>query len=170
LAAAEWREPASSDRLPSIGGVSPAILGGCSPAEPLPLHQLLTIASPVTDNSSFNPDSVRQSNALLNLTEGSSPARYMLGWATSGAIPDLVRLAQRLAVMQCRVTGRVRATGVSSLLCAPGVISILRRHVCAPFSVAPHQGVGASLIRTAAASGQVPHQMVPAIRIAPPHS
>jgi hypothetical protein len=36
LAAAEWREPASSDRLPSIGvSLQPAIPSpGCSPAEP----------------------------------------------------------------------------------------------------------------------------------------
>src|SRR5258707_7530281 len=47
FATARWREPASSDRLPSHRSESPTgySSAGCSPAEP-------ASASPVTDNSS----------------------------------------------------------------------------------------------------------------------
>jgi hypothetical protein len=50
LATAEWREPASSDRLPIHRSESPTgySAAGCSPSEP-------ASASPVTDNSSSIP-------------------------------------------------------------------------------------------------------------------
>ena len=47
FATAPWREPASSDRLPSIGvSLQPAIPRRVAPQQsPLPLHQLLTIVA-----------------------------------------------------------------------------------------------------------------------------
>ena len=60
FATARWREPASSDRLPSHRSESPTgySSAGCSPAEP-------ASASPVTDDSSSIPiqrgDQIRSS-------------------------------------------------------------------------------------------------------------
>ena len=95
LATTEWREPASSDRLPIHRSESPTgySSAGCSPAEP-------ASASPVTDNSSPNPIQRANQIALLNST-----AR-MLAHSRSSC---------------------PRQRGVSSLLCTPGDISILRR-------------------------------------------
>src|ERR1700745_4311357 len=87
LGNAGWREPASSDRLPSIGvSLQPAIPRrvACQQS-PLPLHQSPTI--------------VAQSQCGV--------------WLRSSVA--LVVSAPN---------------GGSSLLCAPGVISILRRHLC----------------------------------------
>src|SRR5712671_6708138 len=63
FATARWREPASSDRLPSHRSESPTgySSAGCSPAEP-------ASASPVTDNSSSIPiprgNQMRRSTSL----------------------------------------------------------------------------------------------------------
>ena len=94
-ATAEWREPASSDRLPIHRSESPTgySSAGCSPAEP-------ASASPVTDNISSIPIQRANQNALLNFTAG---------------------MQRKLALLV------PSPTGVSSLLCTPGDISILRR-------------------------------------------
>src|ERR1700726_101486 len=96
FATARWREPASSDRLPTHRSESPTgySSAGCSPAEP-------ASASPVTDNNSPIPIQRANQIALLNFTAG-----MQANSRSSGS-------GQR---------------GVSSLLCTPGDISILRRH------------------------------------------
>jgi len=103
VATAECREPASSDRLPVHRSESPTgySSAGCSPAEP-------ASASPVTDNSSSI--SIPRGNQMHGPT---SPALMQFrplpafGWGARARVR--------------------RQRGVSSLLCAPGVISILRR-------------------------------------------
>jgi hypothetical protein len=64
-ATAEWREPASSDRLPIHRSESPTgySSAGCSPAEP-------ASASPVTDNNSPIPMQRANQITLLNFTAG----------------------------------------------------------------------------------------------------
>ena len=95
MATAEWREPASSDRFPSIGvSLQPAI-----PRRVAPQQSPLS-ASPVTDNSSSV--AIQCGNQMR--------------WSTS---PH-------------RLSGRADPEGVSFLLCTPGDISILRRHLTAP--------------------------------------
>ena len=96
-ATADWREPASSDRLPIHRSESPTgySSAGCSPAEP-------ACASPVTDNNSPIPIQRANQITLLNFT----------------------------ARMQAHSRSSCpRQRGVSSLLCTPGDISILRRQI-----------------------------------------
>jgi hypothetical protein len=95
-ATAEWREPASSGRLPTHRSESPTgySSAGCSPAEP-------ASASPVTDNISPIPIPASQSK-----------------FRCSTSLPGCT---------QTRAP-RALANRVSSLLCTPGDISILRRH------------------------------------------
>src|ERR1700720_2735123 len=97
-ATAEWREPASSDRLPTHRSESPTgySSAGCSPAEP-------ASASPVTDNISPIPIPASQSKFLCSTS---------LPVCTQTRAP------------------RALANRVSSLLCTPGDISILRRQGC----------------------------------------
>jgi hypothetical protein len=58
LAIAEWREPACSDRLPSIGmSLQRLFLGGLLPSR-------TRFASPVTDYSSFNRSLIGSSVCL----------------------------------------------------------------------------------------------------------
>jgi hypothetical protein len=101
-ATAECREPASCDRLPVHRSESPTgySSAGCSPAEP-------ASASPVTDNSSSIP--IRRGSQMRCSTslQGCSPA---------------------FCCDRPVAPGTSAANGVSPLLCAPGVISILRRH------------------------------------------
>jgi hypothetical protein len=94
LATAEWREPTSSDRLPSIGvSLQPAIPRRVAPRQsPLPLHQSPTIVAQI---QSREPIKLRCSTSL--------------------------RDAGKLALLG--------QTGMSSLLCTPGDISILRRQL-----------------------------------------
>jgi hypothetical protein len=84
LATAEWRELASSDRLPVHRSESPTgyFSAGCSPAEP-------ASASPVTDNGSSNPDPPRQSNALLNFTAGMQSVALVASAANGSVISTL---------------------------------------------------------------------------------
>jgi hypothetical protein len=106
LATAGCREPASSARLPVHRSESPTgySSAGCSPAEP-------ASASPVSDNSSSIPirrgNQMRCSTSLQGCSSGPCPA-FGCGAVSRSWCPP--------------------PTGVSSLLCAPGVISILRRH------------------------------------------
>jgi hypothetical protein len=101
-ATAECREPASCDRLPVHRSESPTgySSAGCSPAEP-------ASASPVTDNSSSIP--IRRGSQMRCSTslQGCSPA---------------------FCCDRPVAPGTSAANGVSLLLCAPGDISILRRH------------------------------------------
>src|SRR5712671_7465345 len=132
FATARWREPASSDRLPSHRSESPTgySSAGCSPAEP-------ASASPVTDNSSSIP--IQRDNQMRCSTSLKDPVQASvtcLGGATSGAIPDLVRPRPAFGcdAVSCR-TGRVRrhwgchlyfARRVSFLSCAdrtPNVVA-----------------------------------------------
>jgi hypothetical protein len=101
LATAECRKPASSDRLPAHRSESPTgySSAGCSPAEP-------ASTSPVTDNSSSIP--IRRGNQMRR---SSSP---------QGCRPAFGCDALALVMSD--------TNGVSSLLCTPGDISILRRH------------------------------------------
>jgi hypothetical protein len=120
LATAEWREPASYDRLPIHRSEPPTgySSAGCSPAEP-------ASASPVTDNSTSNPDPARQSNALLNLAAGmqSRPRLHACVSRHTGQFRMPFALAPHLVVMPCRGSSCPPPAGVSSLLCAPSDIS-----------------------------------------------
>ena len=107
-----WQPPSAGSRPVPIGprsiGVSlqPAkSSAGCSPAEP-------ASASPVTDDNSSIP--IRRGNQ--------SRCSFSLQACSSGPRP----------ASGCRAVSRSSGpppTGVSSLLCAPRVISILRRQV-----------------------------------------
>jgi hypothetical protein len=89
VATVEWREPASSDRLPVHRSESPTgySSAGCSPAEP-------ASASPVTDNSSSIP--IPRGNQMRRSTS--------------------LHAVQRLAVMPCRAGHARRQRGVISTL------------------------------------------------------
>ena len=62
LATAEWREPASSDRLPVYRSESPTgySLAGCSPAEPVSVHRPPILIAHLRSGA--------QLHALLDLT------------------------------------------------------------------------------------------------------
>ena len=108
-ATAEWREPTSSDQLPIHRSESPT---GYSSAGCSPAEP--ASASPVTDNNSPIPIQRANQIALLNSTAGCRQTRAPRALAK-------------------------RARGMSSLLCTPGDISILRRHTGLFFA---HHGVG----------------------------
>jgi len=99
VATAECREPAGSDRLPVHRSESPTgySSAGCSPAEP-------ASASPVSENISSIP--IRPGNQMRCSTAARMSPRVWV-WRPRPPCPPPTR--------------------VSSLLCAPGVISILRR-------------------------------------------
>src|SRR4029077_15392162 len=90
LATAEWREPASSDRLPVHRSESPTgySSAGCSSAEP-------ASASPVTDNSSLIP--IRRL-ALMRCRAG--PVRRQRGCH--------LYFAHRVTFLSCADTAQVR--------------------------------------------------------------
>ena len=82
LATAEWREPASSDRLPVHRSESPTgySSAGCSPAEP-------ASASPVTDNSSSIPIREAIKCAARQLTARGRPAGGSMPGGDSRSMP-----------------------------------------------------------------------------------
>jgi hypothetical protein len=124
LATAEWREPASSDRLPSIGAsLQPAIPRRVAPQQsPLPLHRSPTI---VAQSRSGRGNQMHCSTSLQNPVQASVAC---LGEVTCGSIPDVVRPPPAFGCDAMARWSRPPPPGVSSLLCAPGVISILRVH------------------------------------------
>jgi hypothetical protein len=142
-----WQPPSGGSRPVPIGsrfiGVSlqPAIPRRVAPQQsPLPLHRSPTIV--------VNPDPARQSNVLLNLTARMQSRPRLHGWVRQpfGQIPDVVYFdgthpsASAAPVRWARSSRDAVSrwscpppTGVSSLLCATGDISTLRRHSAVPF-------------------------------------
>jgi hypothetical protein len=83
-ATADWREPASSDRLPIHRSESPTgySSAGYSPAEP-------ASASPVTDNNSSIPIQRANQIILLNFTAGMQALALLVPSPTGGVISTL---------------------------------------------------------------------------------